>query len=284
MVPDIVIHACASAAYAGLAWHFWNTRWREARAAPGGSQGWERAAVLAPLAIHGGLLYVDIFAAPQPHFGFAQALSLMVWLAVAILWVEALAYRIEALYAMALALAAICAPLTAYFPGRFVADADSLAFRVHLLFGILAYSLFTIATLHALLIAAVERRLHVAHDSGQSTENAGLLRGTFSDLPPLLALESVVFRLIGAAFVVLTIAFAIGAAYSESTVGRAMRFDHKTVFIVLSWIAFALLLAGRWLRGWRGRTAMRWTVAGFVMLLLAYPGSRFVLEVILGRA
>ena len=63
-----------------------------------------------------------------------------------------------------------------------------------------------------------------------------------------------------------------------------MRFDHKTVFAVLSWLIFAWLLAGRWRYGWRGRTALRWTLSGFVMLLLAYVGSRFVLEVLLARA
>jgi ABC-type uncharacterized transport system permease subunit len=62
-----------------------------------------------------------------------------------------------------------------------------------------------------------------------------------------------------------------------------MRFDHKTVFVILSWLTFGLLLAGHWLYGWRGRAAWRWTLAGFAMLLLAYPGSRFVLEVVLGR-
>jgi len=63
-----------------------------------------------------------------------------------------------------------------------------------------------------------------------------------------------------------------------------MRFDHKTLFVMLSWLVFALLLAGRWLYGWRGRTALRWTLTGFIMLMLAYPGSRFVLEVILHRS
>ena len=62
-----------------------------------------------------------------------------------------------------------------------------------------------------------------------------------------------------------------------------MRVDHKTVFAIVSWLTFALLLGGRWLRGWRGRTALRWTLAGFVFLLLAYVGIRVVLEVVLGR-
>jgi ABC-type uncharacterized transport system permease subunit len=71
--------------------------------------------------------------------------------------------------------------------------------------------------------------------------------------------------------------------FSETLFGRAFRFDHKTLFAVLSWLTFAVLLGGRTLRGWRGRTALRWTLFGFALLMLAYVGSRFVLEVILGR-
>jgi ABC-type uncharacterized transport system permease subunit len=74
-----------------------------------------------------------------------------------------------------------------------------------------------------------------------------------------------------------------GIVFSETLFGRAMKFDHKTVFAVVSWFIFAALLCGRYFYGWRGRTALRWTLAGFVALLLAYVGSRFVLEVILRR-
>jgi len=233
---------------------------------------WERAAILLPLLLHGWLLYDEIFAAPQMRFGFAQALSMMLWLAVAICWLEGLAYRIEALFPMVLAIAALCAPLPGFFSGRLTPDAYSLQFKLHLFAGMLAYSLFAVATFHALLISIVERQLHV-HPSVAD-------RG----VPPLLSLEALVFKLTGAAFAVLTLTFAVGIAYSENIFGRALRFDHKTVFVVLSWLIFGLLLAGRLLYGWRGRTALRWTLAGFLMLMLAYPGSRFVLEVILGRA
>ena len=77
---------------------------------------------------------------------------------------------------------------------------------------------------------------------------------------------------------------ATGIVFSESLFGRALRFDHKTLFALLSWATFAFLLAGRYFYGWRGRQALRWTLAGFVMLLLAYIGSRFVMEVILARS
>ena len=102
-------------------------------------------------------------------------------------------------------------------------------------------------------------------------------------LPQVLALERPLVRMIAAAFVFLTLTLVTGIAFSETLFGRALRFDHKTVFALLSWLTFGLLLAGRWRYGWRGRTALRWTLTGFVMLLLAYVGSRFVLEVLLGR-
>jgi ABC-type uncharacterized transport system permease subunit len=254
--------------------HFWNSRWRAPAPSAGGLRGWERAAILAPLALHGGLLFAEIFAAPQLRFGFAQALSVMLWLTVAICWLESLAYRLEMLLPMALAVAALCAPLPAFFPGRLAPESYPIEFQLHLVAGMLAYSLFAVAMLHAVLISVVERQLH-----GSPSRVAGFA----SNLPPLLSLEKLVFRLTAAAFVVLSATFVVGVMYSESITGKAMKFDHKTVFIALSWIIFAWLLAGRWLYGWRGRTAFRWTLAGFVMLMLAYPGSRFVLEVILSR-
>ena len=271
-MPDIVIHVTASAAYVVLAWHFWNTRWHR----PSGAalHGWERAAILAPLALHGWLVYQGIFAAPELRFGFAQALSVMMFLGVAVYWIESLFYSLAGIEALVLPLAAACVPLPALFPGFAATSAHAQAgeFRVHLALAMIAYGLFVIALLHATLMAVLERRLH-----NKNTGFAG-------SLPPLLTLEQLLFRVIAAAFVFLTLTLITGIAFSETLFGRAMRADHKTVFAVLSWLIFGLLLAGRWLYGWRGRTALRWTLSGFVMLLLAYVGSRFVLEVLLHRA
>jgi ABC-type uncharacterized transport system permease subunit len=288
-VPDIVIHAATAAAYAGLAWHFWRTRWRARSAgtpAPSGTRPWERAALLAPLALHAYLLYADLFAASELRFGFAQALSTMLWLAVLIYWFESLFYSLEGMQPPVLALAALAAPLPAIFPGRASgALSASLEFKVHLVMAMLAYSLFTIAILHALLMALLERRLHgsAAARAALPADGAGLLAGPLGALPPLLTLERLLFRMIAAAFALLTLTLASGIVFSESLFGRALRFDHKTLFAVISWVTFALLLVGRTLYGWRGRIALRWTLSGFVMLLLAYVGSRFVLEVVLGR-
>ena len=279
-MPDIVIHVVASALYAGLALHFWNTRWRAQPAAASatapaasGLQAWERVAILVPLALHGALLYSELFAKSELRFGFAYALSAMLWLAVLFYWLESFLYELDAMQPPALALAALMVPLPALFPGRAAAGAyaDAFEFRLHLVLAMLAYSLFTIAILHALLMAVVERRLHRKDATA------------IGPLPPLLTLERLLFQLIGAAFLMLTLTLATGIVFSETLFGRAMRFDHKTLFAILSWVTFAALLAGRHLYGWRGRTALRWTLSGFVLLILAYVGSRFVLEVVLSR-
>jgi len=257
--------------YVGLAWHFWRTRWRRADAKRG-LQAWERAAILAPLAVHGWLLYQGIFAR-ELRFGFAQALSVMMFLGVLFYWMESLFYDLEGMQPLVLPLAAVAVPLPALFPGLASAGARAQAatFKLHLALAMVAYSLFVIALLHATLMALVERRLHQ--------------KGSFfAGLPPLLTLEQLLFRVIGAAFVFLTLTLVTGIFFSETLFGRALRADHKTVFAVLSWGTFGLLLAGRLLYGWRGRTALRWTLSGFVMLLFAYVGSRFVLEVLLHRA
>jgi ABC-type uncharacterized transport system permease subunit len=284
-VPDIVIHVVAAAAYVALAWHFWNTRWHatdrsrppaisQSAAAHSGLRGWERAAILVPLGLHGFLLYSEIFGKSELRFGFAQALSVMMWLGVALYWVESLFYSLDGMEPLVLPLAAVAVPLPALFPGLASSStyANATAFKVHLALAMIAYSLFMIALLHATLMAVAERQLH--RKSTLAVMN----------LPPLLTLEKLLFRVIGAAFVFLTLTLATGILFSETLFGRPLRADHKTVFALLSWLTFGLLLAGRRLYGWRGRTALRWTLTGFVMLLLAYIGSRFVLEVLLGKS
>ncbi len=257
--------------YVGLAWHFWNTRWR--REGAKGLRGWERIAILVPLALHGWLLYEGVFSR-ELRFGFAQALSVMMFIGVALYWLESLFYELEGMQPLVLPLAALAAPLPAIFPGLASSGAHAQAaeFKLHLALAMIAYGLFVIALLHATLMAVAERQL----------QTKGAI--AFPNLPPLLTLEALLFRMIAAAFVFLTATLVTGIAFSETLFGRALRFDHKTVFALLSWLTFGWLLAGRWLYGWRGRTALRWTLSGFLMLLLAYVGSRFVLEVLLGRS
>src|SRR5215470_16148930 len=271
-MPAILLYGAAFLLYAALAFHFWRTRWR-GDSAPAFAR-WERGAILVPLALHTWLVY-DMLWTPELRFGFGQALSMMLWLAVILYWIQSRFLELEGMQAPVLALAAVCVPLPALFPGlpsAASAATHSTELRLHLALAMIAYGLFTIAALHALLMTLMERRLH-----------GGPIAGPLAAMPPLLTMERLLFRVILAGFAFLTLTVLTGIVFSETLFAGAMKFDHKTVFAVASWFIFAALLAGRYLYGWRGRTALRWTLAGFVALMLAYVGSRFVLEVILQR-
>lgn len=274
-MPEILLHVAAATLYAGLALHFWRTRWRgPVLDQPSGKlAAWERIALLAAIVVHGATLAEAVFPGTGMRFGFSAALSLIFWLAIALYWIESFYARMEGLQMLGLPLAAVCVLLPAFFPGHHVlANVGSPAFRAHFLMAMFAYGLFTLAALHSILMAVAERRLH-----------RGRLSPIFASLPPLLTMEALLFRLIHIAFVLLTLTLVSGVMFSETLFGKALPFNHKTVFALISWLIFAALLTGRHLRGWRGRIALRWTLAGFGALLLAYVGSRFVLEVILGR-
>src|SRR5487761_1920797 len=285
-MSDILLYAVTSLLYAALGWHFWHTRWTAGAAARDGGAGgggvsWERLAILAPFALHSYLLYASLFAATELRFGFSQALSVTLWLTVMIYWLESLIYDVKGMQALVLPLAAVCALLPAFFPGpKTPAYTQTFIFRMHLLVAMLAYSLFTIAALHATLMTLLERRLHAGKPAGPSGRS---LAGPWASLPPLMTLETLLFRILTLGFVLLSLTLVSGFVFSEELFGKAARVNHKTVFGVISWVIFAALLVGRHGWGWRGRTALRWTLAGFTALLLAYVGSMFVLQVILGR-
>jgi ABC-type uncharacterized transport system permease subunit len=227
--------------------------------------------------LHAWLLYRGLFGA-ELRFGFAQALSATFWLGVALYWIESLFTRLDGVEPLVLPVAAVAVVLPALFPGRVSPQPfGNVEFTLHVLLFILAYGVLTIAILQAALMAFLERDLHRPRESGA----APLSR--FAALPPLLSMERLLFRLIAVSFLLLSVALVIGIALSESLFGRPLRFDHKTVFSVLAWVTLGVLLVGRYAYGWRGRTALRWTLAGFIFLMLAYVGRSFVLEVILQR-
>lgn len=266
----ILLHLIPASIYV-----FLGLAWRRLSTATSSLAGWlwHGLPVLA-LALHASALYQDMFAlAGGLRFGLASALSLTLWLVIAVYFFESRYARINKLLALAMPVAAVCCVLPLMLPGpQHPGALDTWTFRGHFIVAMLAYSLFTLAALHALMMGVAERQLHRAR-----------LNPNMDGLPPLLTLENLLFRLIGIAFVFLTLTVLSGVVFSEQVFGKPFTFSHKTVFTVLSWLVFGGLLLGRRLRGWRGRIAQRWTLAGFICLLLAYVGTRFVLEIILAR-
>ena len=230
---------------------------------------------------HGVALHAAMYSTSDAvRFGFGPALSATFWVGIAVLWFEGLSVRVEALRAVVMPAAAVACLLPLAFPGsEFATEGARPLFIPHLVVGTLAYGVLMLAAVHAVLMTAAERSLH-----GKAGGGVSFFSRWVEDLPPLLVLERILFRFIGLGFVLLTLTAASGILFTEQVFGKAMRLDHKSVFTLLAWALFGVLLAGRARWGWRGRTALRLTLTGFFVLLLAYVGSRFVLEVVLGRS
>lgn len=224
------------------------------------------------LLIHGWLLHQSIFSAGF-NLGFYQSISAIFWLTVLVYWITDRNYQLHSLQAFVLPPAALFALLPAFSAStHYLPEAENSLFIAHVWIAMIAYSLFTFAALHAVLMAIAERSLH--HKS------------TFIKLPsfpPLMVMESLLFKIIGFGFILLTITLVSGMWFSEHIFNKAVQFNHKTIFSIASWFIYAGLLFGRYQYGWRGLKAIRWTLGGFVLLLLAYIGSKFVSQIILGR-
>jgi len=230
-----------------------------------------RGTVWLAWSLHGVLLAWGLWG-PEPRFGFAHALSVTAWLVGLVYAVESHVYpQLKTPWLLAAA-GAGAVLLTLVFPGNLLHINTSGWLPLHWALGIASYGLFAVAVVHAWLMNRAEVRIRNATDA-----HTGL---------PLLTMERLTFRFVGIGFVLLSATLLAGFFFGNQlyVATHAVRWDHKTAFSVLSWLTFAALLIGRNRFGWRGRRATRVLYAGSGLLLLAYVGSRFVLEVILGRS
>jgi ABC-type uncharacterized transport system permease subunit len=234
------------------------------RMKPASAGAWAGAAWL----LHASVLGWNMVGDPA-YFGFAPALSVTFWLAAAGYALENQIYpQLPTRWKLGVVGAATVV-LAAIFPGSALPATASVWMPVHLALGVASYGLFGTAVVHAWLMQRAESRIRLAEDPG-----SGL---------PLLTLERLTYRFVTVGFVLLTATLAVGLLFGEVVYGHALRWDHKTVFSILSWLTFAALLIGRLGFGWRGKRAVRVLYIGSAFLLLAYVGSRFVMEIVLGR-
>jgi ABC-type uncharacterized transport system permease subunit len=202
--------------------------------------------------------------------GLPEAISLLAWTLAVLACIISIERQNRVLGAILLASAALGAAVTG--TGRTYAETTAAGWQLtaHILLSMGAAALLFAAAATALLLVFLDRRLRtrrIAHLP--------------SVLPPLDALEKVMFRLIGTGFVLLTLSLFTGFVFVTNLF--AQHLFQKTVLSLIAWIIFGVLLIGRIRFGWRGRSAVGWTLSGFGMLALAYFGAKFVLEDVLGR-
>lgn len=223
----------------------------------------------AALLLHFAVVYTSTFSGWGLNLGFFNALSLTAWTVAALLLASSLTKPVENLGILLFPVAALAVFLELRWPSvDFMRSGAGWPLKIHVLLSMLAYSLLTLASVQAVLLAIQDGYLRARHPGG-------FIRA----LPPLMTMESLLFEMIGAGFVLLTLALLSGFAFLEDMF--AQHLVHKTVLSVLAWVVFGALLIGRFRYGWRGRTAIIWTLTGFVILILAYFGSKAVLELIL---
>jgi ABC-type uncharacterized transport system permease subunit len=230
-----------------------------------------QAALFAAWLLHALALLEGLLGEPA-RFGFAPAISMTVWLVLTVYGIERRLFpQMHAHWALA-GLGAGAVLLALVFPGSSYRMAGSAWLPLHWALGLASYGLFAVAVVHGWLLRRAERSMRTG-----APNDAGL---------PLMTLERLTFRFVEAGFVLLSATLLAGWVFAEQLYGPGLvwKWNHKTLFSVLAWLTFAGLLVGRRRLGWRGAKAVRFLYAGSGLLLLAYVGSRFVLEVVLGRA
>lgn len=229
------------------------------------------AAGVLGVAAHAVLLYHTIWHGDVLNLDFFNAASLIAWLMAALILVSALRRPTEDLGIVIMPLAAITLTINHIVSPDIVRTTPfPPGVDAHIFFSVVAYSILAIAALQSVVLAAQDYQLRHKHPNG-----------FIRMLPPLQTMEDLLFQMLTVGFAMLTLALATGMFYLDDIF--AQHLVHKTVLSIVAWLLFGTLLWGRWRFGWRGPKAIRWTLGGFFALMLAYFGSKLVLEFILHR-
>ncbi|HEY8567951.1 cytochrome C assembly family protein [Microbulbifer sp.] len=220
---------------------------------------------------HGVSLTFTLLSEQGFRFDLAAMMSLITCCVAVLLLLLSLRHRLNLLILAIAPLAALAEMAAVHAWGGVPPRAQiSPGIAAHALLSISAYSLLTLATLQAIYLYWLNQQLHNHRPTGISRM-----------LPPLQTMESLLFGLIAFGQLLLTASLVTGALFVDDLF--AQHLVHKTTLSILAWILYSILLWGHWKKGWRGNTAVRWTLSAFAVLMLAFFGSKLALEVILAR-
>lgn len=224
---------------------------------------------IAAVIFHALALYPIIFTAQGIDIGFFSALTFTSWLMATLLVIASFSLPISCLGLLVYPFALITLLLRASSDQQhLLTDLLASGLQTHILFSLLAYSLLSIAVAQALLLYIQDKYLHNKHPSG-----------FLHSLPSLESMETLLFRLIGLGVIALSVSLLSGFIYLDDMF--AQHLVHKTILSFIAWAVFVILLWGHYKFGWRGKIAIKWSMAGFTLLMLAYFGSKFVIELVL---
>jgi len=214
-------------------------------------------------------LYPLMFTQQGIDIGFFSALTFTAWLMASLLVIASYTLPIACLGLLVYPFALVTIVLRLFSQQQHIlSQSFSSGLQAHILFSIFAYSLLSIAVAQAILLYIQDKYLHNKHPAG-----------FLHSLPSLETMQILLFRIIGFGVIALSISLITGFVYLENMF--AQHLVHKTILSIMAWCIFVILLWGHYRFGWRGKIAIKWSISGFTLLMLAYFGSKFVLELIL---
>ncbi|MFD1216231.1 MULTISPECIES: cytochrome C assembly family protein [Microbulbifer] len=223
------------------------------------------------LVAHGISLFFTLHTANGFRLDLLAMMSLISWLVTLLLLLLSGRHQLTLLILAMAPLCALSEIAAAHTAGGAIPRQQiSAGIAAHIVLSITAYSLLTLATLQALYLYWLNQQLHNHRPGGISRF-----------LPPLQTMESLLFGLIALGQILLTAALITGFIFVQDLFGQHL--VHKTALSILAWLLYGVLLWGHWREGWRGNTAVRWTLCAFAVLMLAFFGSKLALEVILQK-
>ncbi len=260
LITSILLYALAT----GLLLRLWRKK-----SGPVQKKSLSQPVVLLAIIFHGLYLYNIAYTPLGLDIGFFSTLSFIAWLMATLLVIASLTLPVGCLGLLVYPFALLSLLLRAFSDQQHLLTTSlSPGLEIHILFSLLAYSLLAIAMAQALLLFIQDRYLHNHHPGG-----------FLHSLPSLETMETLLFRIIGIGVIALTLSLLTGFIYLEDMF--AQHLVHKTILSMIAWVVFVVLLWGHYTYGWRGKLAIRLSLSGFILLMLAYFGSKFVIELLL---
>ncbi len=222
--------------------------------------------------LHAIVLYGSPHTANGINLSLSGAIALVAWLVSSLYLLVSLWRPIDNLGVLIMPVAALTVLLDWLRPASAPVTLTSYPQAIHIVVALVAYSLLSLAAVQSVMLLVQDRKLKHKHPGG-------FLRA----LPSMQTMEQIMFQMIALGFVLLTLTLVSGFFFSEQVFGTAFKLTHHVVLAALGWFVYGVLLVGRLRFGWRGRTAVRWTLGGFALLVLGYFGTKFVLEILLHR-
>lgn len=223
--------------------------------------------------IHGILLQQNLWQTSGLNLSFSNAAALVSFAVTIIFILATIRTSLENIGIIILPIAAITILMQWFWPGQHLLSQTTPLYQgLHIIISLLAYSLLCLASAQALMLLLQDHQLH--------TRQPGRFLNV---LPPVETMEYLMAQMIGVGFLLLTMTVITGVFFSKAIFGQPLKFNHHILLSSLGWLVFGSYLVARWRHGLRGRKAAIWVLSGIALLALGFLGTKFIMEIVLGR-